>query len=329
MGGMPYRYPDEPDDESRREPTDVYTPPTIAPVVTPTQVRLPDNLEAQAKATYGNNWDADAQQQYNYRVSIGQSPDEILRHTAEDNRDRYYGEREQQAASGGGGSAPAFRNSSPSFTDPTQRLVEDSALARYKQLQNPDANSGQAMYEQYAKELIATLKGPVYSAGDEASIKAGALDSVFKDRDQTKQRWLETISQRGMSPSSGPALEGLRRIDEHYKTLQTTVDAQFARDAIDQTRAQRFQVLNTAGQLAGTENSRLDQALDVARIPYNLSNDAFSRNLSLVNAGGSPQAALNSALQLFQSNQYANAQSSAQRQELANGLLQYLGYMFG
>ena len=226
-------------------------------------------------------------------------------------------------------SAPAFRNTSPTFSDPTQRLVEDSALARYAQLQNPPGGSGQNLYEQEIRNLINTLKGPVYSAGDEATIKAGALDTVMRDRDQTKMRWLEEVSRRGLAPSSGPALEGLRRIDEHYKTLQTTVDAQFARDAIDQTRAQRQQVVSNAGLLAGTENDRLNQALDVSRVPYGLSNDAFSRNLSLVSAGGNPSQLLNSALQLYGANQNASAYNSQQRQQLANGLLQYLGYLYG
>lgn len=313
-----YHFDEQDDQNSGSSNSSPSTQPASAPI------RYGSDLEAQAKALYGSSWDADAAQQFAYRQSKGQSPEEILQHTAED-----YAQRFPSSPSSGGSSAPAFRNTSPGYTDPSQRLIEDSALARYAQLQNPPQGSGQNLYEQEIKNLIETLKGPVYSAGDEATIKAGAMDTIFRDRDQTKQRWLEEVSRRGLSPSSGPALEGLRRIDEHYKTLQTTVDAQFARDAIDQTRAQRQQVVSNAGLLAGTENARLDQALDVARIPYGLTNDAFARNLSLVNAGGSPSSLLSSALQLYGANQQADAYNSQQRQALANGLLQYLGYLYG
>lgn len=343
---MPFPYLQ--DDENRREnagdqPTSG-TMPVSAPVLLQQSQAPTYDIGAAYRSALGRDPDARelASEQENLGKYGSAQLEANLRERAKSTGDRIY---DSQSAAGnamygsgtnnatntptGGYQAPAFRNTSPTFSDPSQRLIEDSSLARYAQLQNPGANSGQAMYEQEIKNLIQTLKGPVYSAGDEATIKAGALDAVMRDRDQTKQRWLEEVSRRGMAPSSGPALEGLRRIDEHYKTLQTTVDAQFARDAIDQTRAQRQQVVSNAGLLAGTENNRLDQALDVARIPYNLSNDAFSRNLSLVNTGGSPSSLLNSALQLYAANQQASAYNSQQRQALANGLLQYLGYAFG
>lgn len=292
----------------------------------PVQLQESSDISKQIADYYqskGGSFGADEQNDLANRRRNGQTDEQILANTRQQADSRFPG------GSGGGSSAPAFKNTSPSFTDPSQKLIEDSALARYQHLQNPEATSGTGIFEQYARELIDTLKGPVYSAGDEATIKAGAMDSIFKDRDLTKQRWLEEVSKRGMAPSSGPALEGLRRIDEQYKTLQTTVDAEFARNAIQQTRDQRFQTLNTAGQLANSEESRLSGALDVARIPYNLNNDAFSRNLSLVNAGGSPQQLLSSAMSLFNSNQSGDAYASQSRQQLAQGLLQYLGWAYG
>jgi hypothetical protein len=226
-------------------------------------------------------------------------------------------------------SYPAFDNSSPTFDDPSSRLLEDYALDRFRMRQNPDPNSGTALFEKYARELIDTLKQPVYSAGDEATIKAGAIDSIMRERDATKQRWLEEVGRRGISPSSGPALDGLRKIDEHYGQLKTTVDAEFAREAIGQTRNQRFQTMDVLGQLAGSEEGRLREAMTYATVPYELENNAFQRNLQLVGAGGNPASLFNSALQLAQYGQQADQANSQGRAALSTGLMQLLGYYFG
>jgi hypothetical protein len=233
------------------------------------------------------------------------------------------------AARPGGVSTPAFQNSSPQFDDPSQRLIEDYALDRFRQLQNPDANSGTALFEKYARELIDTLRGPVYSAADEAVIKTKALDTIMGEQDTTIQQWMEQLSRRGIQPSSGPALEGVRRIQEHYKTLRTQVEADFARDAISQTRNQRQQVLSTAGQLAGSENTRLNAAGTYAAMPYGLSQDAFQRNLQLVGASGNPASLVQSLLGVANANQSADYYSSQQRQQQTAGLLELLGYYLG
>lgn len=228
-----------------------------------------------------------------------------------------------------GSAAPAFQNTSPQFDDPSQRLIEDYALDRFRQLQNPDPNSGTALFEKYARKLIDTLRGPVYSAGDEAVIKGKALDTIMGEQDRTIQQWMEQLSRRGIPPSSGPALEGIRQIQDHYKRLRTQVEADFARDAIAQTRTQRQQVLSTAGQLAGSEQSRLNAAGTYAAMPYGLTQDAFQRNLQLVGAGGNPASLVQSLLGVANANQASDYYSSQQRQQLAGGLLQLLGYMTG
>lgn len=220
-----------------------------------------------------------------------------------------------------------FKNTSPQFTDAIQRLMEDNALGRYRHLTNPDPNSGTALYEQYARQLFNTLQQPPYSTSDEAVIKGRAFDALSKERDQTIQQWQQEMARRNLPMTSGPALEGLRRINEHYETMRTQTEADFARDAIGQTRAQRFQALNTAGQLAGSEEGRLDKATQYAAIPYGLSQDAFARNLSLVNAGGSPSSVLSSALALLSNGQQMNQFNDQQRAALTEGLLQYLGYL--
>lgn len=225
-------------------------------------------------------------------------------------------------------SYPKFANTSPTFDDPASRLLEDYALDRFKMRQNPDPNSGTAMYEQYAKQLIDTLKGPVYSAGDESIIKGRANDAITTEEAQTQRQWLDELARRNIQPSSGVALDGLLKIKNHYAGLRTQVDSQFAQNAIDQTRQQRTQVLDTYGQLANSEESRMREALTYATLPYEMQNNSFQRNLQLVGAGGSPSSLLQSALSMFNAGNAANAQQSQQRQQALSGIMQYIGYMF-
>lgn len=190
----------------------------------------------------------------------------------------------------------SFVNTHPTFTDPNARLIEDYALDRFRSLLNPPQDSGTALFEQYAKELIETLKQPVYSPEDEAVLKGRALDSIETERGATKQRWVEEMSRRGISPQSGLYLDGLLKIDNHFATARTVFEREFAAGAIDQTRQQRFQVLNTLGTLAGSEEARLTNALTYATIPKQLSDNAFQQGLQLVGAGGNPTSLLSSAL---------------------------------
>lgn len=225
--------------------------------------------------------------------------------------------------------APAFQNTSPLFDDPASRLIEDYALDQFGRRQNPDPNSGTAMFEQYARELIDTLKQAPYTQGDEAIIKTQATNAIMTDRDQTRQRWTEEMSRRGIPLSSGPALEGLMRIDQHFQGLKTTVDANFAREAIDRTRQQRTQVLATAGQLADSEEGRLREALTYASLPKQIQDNAFQQGLQLVGAGGNPQSMLNSALSLFNSVQSNNRLAAQDRADSVEALMEViagLGY---
>jgi len=222
-----------------------------------------------------------------------------------------------------------FTNTAPLFDDPASRLVEDSALARYQHLQNPDANSGTALFEQYARELANTLRQPVYSAQDESIIKGKALSTISSEADQTKQRWLEEMNRRGIPPSSGIALEGLQRIDQHFGGLRTQVESEFARGAIDQTRQQRFQALDTLARLSGAEESRLREANTYAGIPLQLQDNAFQRNLQLMGASGSPQSMLQSLMGIQQLAQNAQQMDSQSRAAMTQGLMQYLGYLMG
>lgn len=220
---------------------------------------------------------------------------------------------------------PNQPNTSPQFTDPSQQLLESYALNRYQNLQNPDPNSGAAMYESYAKQLVDRLKSPAYSAGDEAAIKAGAYNSINADEQATMQQWLDEISRRGLRPSDGPALEGLQRIKESFSKVRASVDQQFAVNAINLGRTDRLQALDVLGNLQTSENTRLNAAEHFARVPYDLGTDAFNQNMQAVQAGGQPGANVGSLIQLATAIQGANNISSQQRAQMLQEIFSVLG----
>lgn len=219
-------------------------------------------------------------------------------------------------------------NTHPTFDHPTQRLVEDTALNRMTHLTNPEAGSGTALYEDYLKQLADILKGAPFSDTEMAQLKNSVYQDLLKERDATQQRWLETVSQRGLSPSSGPALEGLKQIDGHFEQIRSAADSQFALAAIQQRQSNQLQVASIYGTLAGNEEGRLDKAFTYSQVPYGLFNDSFQRNLQLVGAGGSPGSTVSSILGIVNAINQNNQISSQNRTSLTTGLLQYLGYLF-
>lgn len=262
-------------------------------------------------------------------------------------------------------SAPDFADASSDFSDPASNRLAQYALDQYGRRMNPDPNSGTALYEKYARQLMDTLQQPVYSPQDESILKTRASDAIEQERSATKQRWIQELSARNIPLSSGVALDGLQRIENQFNGLRTQAEAQFATDAIAQTRQNRLQVLDTAGNLASEEEGRRQDAGNYARVPYDLQNQAFQRNLQVVNAAGSPADLAGTALgiagfnrdssQLNASNALARAMlalqtatagsnrelslaeltqrndllKSGNNSAMSAALLQYLGYLFG
>lgn len=227
--------------------------------------------------------------------------------------------------------APNFRtntnpaNTSPMFTDPSQQLLESYALDRYHQLQNPDPNSGTGLYESYAKQLVDQLKAAPYSRGDEATIKAGAYNSIGADEQTTTQQWMDEMSKRGIPPSSGIALQGIQNIKDQYNKARASVDQQFASNAITMGQNNRMNALGVLGNLATSENTRLNSAGTYAAIPYNLTQDAFGRNVAAVQAGGNPSVNASTAIQLAQAVQQSNSLSAQQKAQFLQELYQFIG----
>lgn len=204
-------------------------------------------------------------------------------------------------------------NSSPQFTDPSQQLLESYALNRFQQLQNPDPNSGTALYESYAKQLVDQLKAAPYTQGDEAAIKAGAYNQINQDEATTTQQWMQEMAKRGIPPSSGVALQGIQNIKQQFNQSRASVDQQFATNAIGMSQANRTNALGVLGNLATSENTRLNAAGTYAAIPYNMTQTAFGNNLAAVQAGGNPAMNTQTAIQLATAIQNSQTMTAAQK----------------
>lgn len=228
-------------------------------------------------------------------------------------------------SSSGGGTHP---NTSPQFNDPASQLVENFALDWFHQLVNPNAQSGTAMLEQYLRDYFKTLTGDPYSPTQESQIKQSAYNAIEAERTATKQRWMEEVSRRGFAPSSGVALDGLRKIDEHYGQLRAQSDNAYALNAINTTQANRAQAASVLSALASGERGRIAEALQYAMIPLGLQDRSFNQGLALTGQAN-PATISNSALSILQMLQQANQINGANRAQFAQGLLQYLGYLFG
>lgn len=247
----------------------------------------------------------------------------------------------------------------PQFDDPGAQFLEKFALDRFNQRTNPDPDSGTALFERYlrelfgslgqptafegyAPELVNQLKQPVYSDQQSSQLKASVYDNIEVQRDQTKQRWIEEMGRRGIPLSSGPALEGLLRIDEQFGTMRTIADREFATNAIGLTENRRFQILDVLSQLAGaqkarrsegmntarslmeSEEGRLDAALPYAAIPKQLGDDAFQQGLALTGAAGNPASSLASALAIYNSVSQNNRLDRARRDASLESIFEYL-----
>ena len=315
--------------EPGASPDDIYRPP-------------PDN----GGVTGGRPRDPTVQPDFDlgafYRSNLGRDPNENERTTDTANIGKYGVEAftsdflskrpSNRPGSGTYGqvaqtSTPAFVNSSPQFSDPSARLVEDYALDRFRQRQNPDPNSGTALFEKYLRDYFGTLQGAPYSPTEEAQIKQTAYNAIEQERAATKQRWIEEVSRRGMLPSSGVALDGLRQIEEHYGRLRAESDNTYARGAIDLTRQNRAQAASVAGSLATNEEGRLSDALNYAMLPLSLQDRSFNQGLALTGAAG--QVDNKSALGVLQMLQNANQLNSANRASSINAIMQYLASLYG
>lgn len=241
----------------------------------------PDDLLSQAKARYKGQWDDDAQQQFDYRQSVGQSAEDILGHTAEDYTARY---------ASGGQAAP----SAPSPYTGAAAGAGDQALSQFTSyLQSRD----QATQQQQAA-LREILMGQLGQASQPVSADAPGIREVLGGQRLALQRGAErqragAAEQRAYDGSGGLGgkafTQDVSRINEHQAETDATMTGNVLHQELQNKRQQLTQLLAMATQLGDAESARLLQGqLNAIQTQLSQSNfyDSQAYNYSALNQQG-------------------------------------------
>jgi hypothetical protein len=259
-----------------------------------------DGAEQQAKAIYGDKWDADAQQQFTSRQSQGQSLDDILKHTREDVTARF--PVGQSTGSRGGGSTVPNQ-----FDDAYSQQLEGIAKAQMGQVRsNPGLDQLMSFLNQQFTQLSTK---PGYQPEDLALLNTQVLEPIEDRRKAGQQRVLERTAARGFLPSSGLTEDLAQEVDRDADRQRTVAGRDLGIQAIGQRRADLSQAMDI-GRAIGLDipKGQRTEELGLAQLLYQMPRNALSDLLAVLN--GSP----NSSDLFGQSLQSQQASLQAQQQ---------------
>ncbi|MEY2873004.1 MAG: hypothetical protein RLZZ373_375 [Pseudomonadota bacterium] len=281
---------------------------------TSTPQPLIGNAEEQAKAIYGNRWDADAQQQLAHRQSQGQSLDDILAHTREDVAARF------PTGPATGSRSPTVPNQ---FDDPYSNQLEGIAKAQMGEVRsNPGLDQLMAFLNQQFSQLSTH---PGYQPEDLALLNTQALEPIEQRRKADQQHVLERTAARGFLPSSGLTEDLAQQVDTEANRQRTVAGRDLGIQAIGQRRADLSQAMDI-GRAIGLDipKSQRSEELSLAQLLYQMPRNALSDLLAVLN--GSPNSSdvfgqgLQSQQASLQAQQQADARNAALMTEIGGML---------
>lgn len=186
---------------------------------------------------------------------------------------------------GRGGGGGGGWNVPSQFSDPITSWLEQFAQQRAQQLENPSEGSGQNLLENALRRISGDFQSGGYTPGEQELFQTQAIDPLERLRTSRKQQVTHDLSRRGISPTSGVAVQMMQDVDRQFDAMRTQTQAglstQFAQEKVQRL----LQSLGLLGNLAGTENQRLDQAFQYRTVPLNLADRAFSQSMQVFNAG--------------------------------------------
>lgn len=262
----------------------------------------------------------------------------------------------------GGGTLPPSQ-----YDDPHTRLLEQLMLSRIGQLQQPvydPARQGlMSAYEQRARELgqglepayqallarleerFKDLQGPGFTGAENEVLRTQALDPIESDRSAARQRVLERLSARGITPESGIAQQALLEVDNAFDGMraatQTTLaatdlqrreDRNQRADAIrgtlyDIPQARAREQLDVFGAMElleqamrGEDQSRSREAIGYGGALADLGPQRLQLAMAAAGMGGNPQGIFNSLMQMAQLNQNQSLLNQRNSGQLWSGL---------
>lgn len=295
--------------------------PIIRPPVGDTVFRAGGGLDA-AKSLYGGKWDADAQQQYDYRKSLGQSDDEILKHTGEDFAARFPT-----------GPAQGVKGVGPLFDDASTAQLERIANAQMGEVRsNPGLDDLMGFL---TKEFQRLSTSPGFSPEETALLHTQALEPIEQRRQASNTRAIERAGARGFLPTSGLTYltdapsGGVESLDTTYDRMRTTADRDLALAGVQQRRADLNQALQL-GTMRGLDipRSQRSEELGLAQLLYQLPRNALSDLMMVLGGSSSPNDLFSQALNVSNQNRLNQQQDDARNAALMQQIGAILGTLF-
>lgn len=301
-------------------PDDDETRPTPQPAGPP--VRYGDDLESQVRSLYGGHYDADAAQDFGNRRAQGQSPDDILAHTAEDYARRF----PSQAAS-----TPRVPNQ---FDDPYSSQLEAIAKAQMGQVRsNPGLDSLMQFLNGEFTRLSTT---PGFTTEERSALNTQALEPIETRRQASNVRARERAGARGFLPTSGLTYlteapsGGVESLDTSYDRMRTVADRDLALAGQQQRRADLNQALQL-GQLMGLDipRSQRGEELNLAKLLYQMPRDALSDLVQVLSASPNSASLYSQSAQTAQQTYQDKLREDQRNAALMEEIGAVLGRLFG
>lgn len=183
------------------------------------------------------------------------------------------------------------------FDDPISSFIEQFAQRRAQERENPSEGSGQALLEAALRDIAAQFGSGGFTNAEQEIYQTQAIDPIEQLRQARKQQIIHELSQRGIAPSSGVAIQMLQDVDRQFDAMRTQTQSGLA-GQFGQERVNRMlQSLALYGNLAGTENDRLNEAFQYRTVPLNLADRSFNQAFQLYSANN-PLSLINPLMQL-------------------------------
>jgi hypothetical protein len=262
----------------------------------------------------------------------------------------------------GGGQLPGNQ-----YSDPYTQLLEMLMKSRLGQLQQPVndpyrqqllaaqqaraqslGNAAEPAYQALIQRLgsrVQDLQGPGYTGAENEAIRTQALDPIESDRTAARQRVLERLSARGITPDSGIAQQALLEVDTAFDGMRATSQTTLAVNDVQRREGRQQRADAIQGTLYDIPQARAREQLDVFGAMELLENvmrqeeEARSREaigyggaladlgpqrmqlaMQAAGMGGNPQGMFNSLMQMAQMNQNSALLNQRNSGQLWSGL---------
>lgn len=231
---------------------------------------------------------------------------------------------------GGGGGAFGSNVDLPGaqFNDPHTKLLEELTLARIAALQSGNDPNLQRLMS-FLEQRFGDLQGSGRTGAENEVIRTQALDPIERDRTAARQRALERLAARNITPDSGIAQQLLQEVDNHYDGLRAAVQRDLSVNELNRREGRQQHAESLAGALYDLPQTRAHEAIALAGNLSNLGPQRLQLAMQAANLGGSPAANMSTLLQLANLNQSAALLNSQDRAASARALGEVLYELFG